>query len=69
VTQVGVRPPTFIVFTAGGLSGKNSGLHFSYERYLQNRLREEFDFFATPLRIVERHKREKGGGRKGGRSK
>ena len=71
VTQVGVRPPTFIVFTAGGLSGKNSGLHFSYERYLHNRLREEFDFFATPLRIVERHKREKGGsGRgKGGRSK
>ncbi|MDQ1590706.1 MAG: GTPase [Pyrinomonadaceae bacterium] len=70
VTQVGVRPPTFIVFTAGGLSGKNSGLHFSYERYLQNRLREEFDFFATPLRLVERHKREKSGGRgKGGRSK
>jgi GTP-binding protein len=71
VTQVGVRPPTFIVFTAGGLSGKNSGLHFSYERYLQNRLREAFDFFATPLRLVERHKREKGGaGRgKGGRSK
>jgi len=71
VTQVGVRPPTFIVFTAGGLSGKNSGLHFSYERYLQNRLREEFDFFATPLRLVERHKREKGGsgGRKGKGSK
>jgi GTP-binding protein len=71
VTQVGVRPPTFIVFTAGGLSGKNSGLHFSYERYLQNRLREEFDFFATPLRLVERHKREKGGSvhGKGGRSK
>ncbi|HEV2802128.1 MAG TPA: ribosome biogenesis GTPase Der [Pyrinomonadaceae bacterium] len=69
VTQVGVRPPTFIVFTSGGAAGKNSGLHFSYERYLQNRLREEFDFFATPLRIVERHKREKGGGRKGGRAK
>ena len=68
VTQVGVRPPTFIVFTAGGAGGKH-GLHFSYERYLHNRLREEFDFFATPLRIVERHKREKGGGRKGGRSK
>jgi GTP-binding protein len=70
VTQVGVRPPTFIVFTAGG-AGSKSGLHFSYERYLQNRLREEFDFFATPLRLVERHKREsKSGGRgKGGRSK
>lgn len=53
LTQVGVRPPTFVVFTAGG----KPGLHFSYERYLQNRLREEFDFFATPLRIVERHKK------------
>ena len=55
VTQVGVRPPKFVVFTAGG----KPGLHFSYERYLQNRLREEFDFFATPLRIVERHRSER----------
>ena len=55
LTQVGVRPPTFVVFTAGG----KPGLHFSYERYLQNRLREEFDFFATPLRIIEKHKRNK----------
>ena len=55
LTQVGVRPPTFVVFTAGG----KPGLHFSYERYLQNRLREEFDFFATPLRIIERHKRSR----------
>jgi GTP-binding protein len=55
LTQVSVRPPTFIVFTSGG----KAGLHFSYERHLQNRLREEFDFFATPLRIVERHKQKK----------
>jgi GTP-binding protein len=53
MTQVGVRPPTFVLFTSGG----KSGLHFSYVRYLQNRLRAEFDFFATPLRIVERHKK------------
>ena len=53
LTQVGVRPPTFVVFTSGG----KPGLHFSYERYLVNRLREEFDFFATPLRIIEKHKR------------
>ena len=33
---------------------RQPGLHFSYERYLLNRLREEFDFFATPLRIVEK---------------
>jgi GTP-binding protein len=53
LTQVAVRPPTFVIFTSGG----KPGLHFSYERYLVNRLREEFDFFATPLRIVERHKK------------
>ncbi|HEX5964385.1 MAG TPA: ribosome biogenesis GTPase Der, partial [Pyrinomonadaceae bacterium] len=55
LTQVGVRPPTFVLFTSGG----KPGLHFSYERYIQNRLREEFDFFATPLRIVEKHKQKK----------
>jgi GTP-binding protein len=54
MTQVSTRPPTFLVFTAGG----RAGLHFSFERFLQNRLREEFDFFATPLRIVERHKKK-----------
>jgi GTPase len=53
VTQVSVRPPAFVVFTSGG----KGGLHFSFERFLQNRLREEFDFFATPLRIIERHKK------------
>jgi GTP-binding protein len=52
MTQVGVRPPTFILFTSGG----KAGIHFSYERYLENQLREAFDFFATPLKLVERHK-------------
>jgi GTP-binding protein len=55
VTQVGVRPPRFVIFTAGG----KAGLHFSYERYVQNRLREEFDFFATPLRLIERHRSDR----------
>ena len=55
MTQTGVRPPTFVLFTAGG----RPGLHFSYVRYLQNRLREEFDFFATPLRLIERHRKGK----------
>jgi GTP-binding protein len=55
MTQVSVRPPTFVLFTSGG----KSGLHFSYLRYLQNRLREEFDFFATPLRIIEKHKKRR----------
>jgi len=52
LTQIAVRPPTFVIFTSGG----RAGLHFSYERYVCNQLRAEFDFFATPLRIVERHK-------------
>jgi GTP-binding protein len=55
LTQISVRPPTFVVFTAGG----KPGLHFSYQRYLQNRLREEFEFFATPLRLIEKHKKRK----------
>lgn len=55
MTQVGVRPPTFVLFTSGG----KAGLHFSYERYLKNRLREEFEFFATPLRIIEKHKKRR----------
>jgi GTP-binding protein len=55
LTQAGIRPPTFVVFTSGG----RAGLHFSYQRYLQNRLREEFDFFATPLRIIEKHKQKR----------
>ena len=54
LTQASVRPPTFVVFTSGG----KPGLHFSYERYVLNRLREEFDFFAAPLRIVEKHKKK-----------
>jgi len=63
VTQVGIRPPAFVVFTAGG----KPGLHFSFERFLQNRLREEFDFFATPLRIIERHKKRGRGPEAAGR--
>jgi GTP-binding protein len=55
ITQTGVRPPTFVVFTAGG----KAGLHFSFLRHLENRLREEFDFFGTPIRFVERHKSRK----------
>jgi len=52
ITQIGIRPPTFVVFTSGG----KAGLHFSFTRHLENRMREEFGFFATPIRIVERHK-------------
>jgi GTP-binding protein len=54
LTQAGTRPPTFVVFTSSRtLKAK---LHFSYERYMENRLREEFGFFGTPIRIKQRRK-------------
>jgi len=55
LTQGGLRPPLFILFTSGGGASK-AGLHFSYLRYIENRLRDEFEFFATPIRLKEKHK-------------
>jgi GTP-binding protein len=54
ITQAGAGPPTFVVFTSS--RSPRAKLHFSYERYLINRLREEFGFFATPIRIKQRRK-------------
>ena len=54
MTQAGTSPPTFVVFTSS--RSPKAKLHFSYERYLVNRLREEFGFFATPIRIKQRRK-------------
>lgn len=51
LTQTNVAPPSFVLFTNARNGDK---LHFSYERYLINRLRETFDFFATPIRIMQR---------------
>src|SRR5574341_1353228 len=49
VTQVGVRPPTFLCFgTAAG------GLHFSYLRYLEKCLRNTLGFRGTPIRLLVR---------------
>lgn len=53
ITQGGMRPPLFVLFTSGG---SKAGLHFSYLRYIENKLRETFEFFATPVRLKERHK-------------
>lgn len=49
MTQVSVRPPTFVVFTGG-----REKLHFSVERFLINRLRKEFGFAATPVVIKQK---------------
>ena len=45
-TQTAVRPPTFIIFV-----NKAEGIHFSYERYLMNCLRQAFGFVACPIRL------------------
>jgi len=55
VTQVSVKPPTFILF----INDKEL-THFSYLRYLENRIRESFGFEGTPLRFMYR---EKSGGK------
>jgi len=49
MTQASVSPPTFILFT-----NQRQRLHFSYERFLENRLREQFDFFGSPIRFIQR---------------
>ena len=46
MTQVGVRPPTFVI-----KANTDRGLHFSYLRYLENRLRTQFGFLGTPIRL------------------
>jgi GTP-binding protein len=48
-TQAGVAPPTFVFFANDAAS-----VHFSYRRYLENRLRDTFGFAGTPLRLVFR---------------
>ncbi len=45
-TQTAVRPPTFVVFV-----NRAEGIHFSYERYLTNKIREVFGFSGTPIRL------------------
>ncbi len=49
VTQASASPPTFIIFT-----NQRERLHFSFERFLENRLREEFDFTGAPIRFIQR---------------
>jgi GTP-binding protein len=52
-TQVGVKPPTFVFF-----ANYPEKIHFSYQRYLVNQLREQFGMDSTPIRVYFR-KREK----------
>ena len=55
MTQVGIRPPTFVMFVNDA-----NLIHFSYVRFMENRLREAFSFAGTPIRIVIRSKKDGG---------
>jgi GTP-binding protein len=64
-TQVDVAPPTFVLF-----STDPAAVHFSYRRYLENRLRDAYTFAGTPIRLVFREGREqrpRGRGKAGAR--
>ena len=56
MTQASTKPPTFVVFV-----NDKDLFHFSYERYLINQIRKEFDLTGTPVRMIVREKSEKEG--------
>ena len=51
ITQVSVKPPTFIVFV-----NSKKLMHYSYTRYIENKIREAFGFTGTPLRFIIRER-------------
>ena len=53
MTQASVAPPTFVLFT-----DKDVKLHYSYERFVENRIRQAFGFIGTPIRIKNRARRK-----------
>ena len=54
ITQVSVKPPTFVIFV-----NDKELMHFSYTRYLENKIREAFGFKGTSLRFIIRERKEK----------
>ena len=54
ITQVSTKPPTFAIFV-----NDKKLFHFSYERYIVNKLRQEIGFRGTPIRILVRERKEK----------
>lgn len=53
-TQGSIKPPTFILFV-----NDKKLIHFSYERYLENQIRQAFGFIGTPIRLIVRERNEK----------
>lgn len=54
ITQVSTKPPTFVIFV-----NSKELMHFSYQRYIENRIRDTFGFTGTPIRIFIRERKEK----------
>lgn len=53
ITQVAIKPPTFVIFV-----NEKSLMHFSYSRYIENKIREAFGFSGTSLKIYIRERKE-----------
>lgn len=53
ITQVAVKPPTFVIFV-----NDKELMHFSYTRYIENRIRDTFGFRGTPLKFIIRERKE-----------
>ncbi|MGX6977732.1 ribosome biogenesis GTPase Der [Vagococcus elongatus] len=51
-TQVGVKPPTFVIFV-----NEEELMHFSYKRFLENQIRRAFPFEGTPIHIIPRRRK------------
>lgn len=54
ITQASVKPPTFVIFV-----NDRQLMHFSYRRFIENRLRDAFGFVGTPIRFVIRERKDK----------
>lgn len=54
ITQVSVKPPTFVIFV-----NDKELMHFSYQRYIENKIRESFGFKGTPLHFIIRERKDK----------
>lgn len=54
ITQVAVKPPTFVIFV-----NDKELMHFSYTRYIENKIREAFGFRGTSLKFITRERKEK----------
>ena len=53
ITQASVKPPTFVIFV-----NDKELMHFSYTRYIENKIREAFGFQGTPLKFIIRERKE-----------